>query len=404
MSDVYETGPKCPSPTTQKPAPTPTAKPSQQARPKARAKANPDVLGAGPEVILDAVPKGRTEKIEAAIATTLRGDEGMAPVLSVWGEGLNEVAKYYGASRDAIAKSYVAHAANGRGGPVSHIVHAERKAALGVEYGLYSRLATEARTVGVLGAPTLIMIGLADRSYKELMLSLVHGGRAEVDRKALRVDHAKVESEGRFHLEQVKDEGLQDRSKTPARSSEILGEKYARVAGALKLANSANAELRQQAFQGMAAEDQANADKLAARMAVFDWVDDTLGTFGNIAGLASSVGQGDVAGAIGAGGGLVTAIAMALSGDEIGKLRAKAAAHMELAGTEQARSAADRIDAFLEGLEVALEEFVAHAENAAEGQADHLESRRRDGVRMDRAAQGRAELGPASELHVPIAT
>lgn len=406
MSDVYEPTAKCPSPNAKAATTntTTTTTHAPRAQSKGRAKANPDVLGAGPEVILDAVPKGRTEKVEAAIATTLRGDEAMAPTLEMWGKGLNQAAEHYAVNRQTIAERYVAHAANKPGSPVAHIVHAERKAALVSEYGTYSRLAAEARSVGTLSAPTLTMIELGDRSYKELMVSLVHSGRGEVDRGELVVDDAKVKGEGRFHLEQVRDEGLQDRSKAPARSADLLGEKYSRVVGALKLASSANAELRQQAFASAASENEASAEKLAARTAIFDWVDETLGTFGNVAGLASSVGQVDVVGGIGSGGGLVTTIARALSNDEIGKLRARAAAQMDLAGSEQAKSVADRIDAFLANLEVALREFVEHAESAAEGQADHVESRRRDGVKMDKAARERAELGPASELHVPIAT
>lgn len=106
-----------------------------------RAKANENVLGDGPEVVLDAIPKGRTAQVDEAVATKLRNDQGVAPALGTWSAGLAGLANQYGANRELVSQWYISHNERSPSSSVGKAQHAKRAAALMTEYAIATRLA-----------------------------------------------------------------------------------------------------------------------------------------------------------------------------------------------------------------------------------------------------------------------
>ena len=409
MSDVYETGPKCPSPTTQKPAPTPTAKPSQQARPKARAKANPDVLGAGPELILDAVPKGRTDKVEAAIATTLRGDSGMAPTLEVWNQGLVQAGERYRAARETTAKWYIEHGRQSPSGNIEHALFTRRKEALGKALSQLADLEGAAAGISSLSGPAFLVLELADRSHTELLTALVGSGRASVDGKKAKIDSDKVRGESRFHLGQTREEEHgDDRTRVMKGSAMKLGQQFAEIGPVVTRAQSSAALLRKRAHKDSANEDKEAVDKSRHALAVCSDIDALLGAVGGFMSFKGEVMKGfddvSMTQAMLSGGGLLTTFVKWISGGEYETRMKDIENKLELAGLEDDQAESLDIKANLDELKLKLEHFAENASLVGEAMSTHVASRRGDGHRLDKAARGRAELGPDHELHVPIAT
>ena len=408
--------------------------------PPKRGRARPnerEIVGCGPEVISNVVPRGRTAQIEEAIATDFRGDAGLAPALALWNGSLVSSTAVYNVNRDLLTDLYIANCQQQPGSSVGRTLKDERGTALQSEVIAYDELSRASQSIATISGPTFAIFELADRSYRELLTSLLGSGHARQGKGGIEIDAEQVSAENSFHRTQAKEALLDDRSKDPGKAGRALGRSHGDLGTALSKARVATLSLRRHALLRSAAEEQVRVDELREELALLSELDGILGTAVEFSSLvAPFVKVGDAApfefkppiageqtlsvdadklvatdgplpvgfGDIQEKGGLLTKFVQWVGGNEIAKAQARVAAQEGLATDAQRRADLADIGARLSELDLKLNRLAEDAVLAREEMVAHREARSRDGERLDRAARDRGELGPGQELHVPIAT
>lgn len=397
------------------------------------------IVGCGPEVILDAVPKGRTAQIEAAINDGFRTDAGLAPALIRWNGALSVSATIYMANRDYLTEQYLQNCEHQPGSSVGTTLKSERGAALSGEIVAYDNLGASAQSSATFAGPTFAVFELADRSYRELITSMVGSGHARAREDGIDIDGKRVASENSFHREQAKDALLDDRSKGADHAARALDRSHQDLGLALTGARAATLLLRRNALNRSASEDQVRVDELQADLALWGEIDTLLGTVAELSSFAAPLVDAGAAfdfkpvlaeetaltermpidadklmttegpagpgmGEIRKGGGLLTRFVQWVGGNELARLRARVVAKQGLATDAKQRAELIEIEAKLAALDVMLRRFAEDAVAVREDMEAHRKARTLDGQRLDKAARDRGELGPGQELHVPIAT